>query len=106
MIASCRINGYVLLRNIQFSGIGISTSDVSATPTALNQGIRENISGRILIANNDIDAGANPIGNVLGITTFSRPGSDSRRKYRFVCYCPQSDPLPVTGSGCHRHRCV
>ena len=71
MVASCRIEGFTLLPTIQFSGIGISASDVSATPTPAQPGHPENISGRIVIADNDIDPGENPIGNVLGITTFS-----------------------------------
>jgi hypothetical protein len=78
VIASCRIEGYVLLPNIQFSGIGISASDMTATPTPTQPGHPENISGRILIANNDIDAGANLVGNVLGITAFSAGQSPDR----------------------------
>jgi hypothetical protein len=49
VIASCRIEGYVLLPNIQFSGIGISASDAAATPTPTQPGHPENISGRILM---------------------------------------------------------
>jgi len=71
VIASCRIEGFTLLPSIQFSGIGISASDMVATPTPSQPGHPENISGRILIADNDIDPGENPTGNVLGITTFS-----------------------------------
>ena len=71
VIASCRIEGFTLLPSIQFSGIGISASDMSATPTPTQPGHPENISGRIVIADNDIDAGENLTGNVLGITTFS-----------------------------------
>ena len=71
VIASCRIEGYAPLPNIQFSGISVGASDMAVTPTPSQPGHPENISGRILIADNDIDAGANPLGNVLGITSFS-----------------------------------
>jgi len=71
VIASCRIDRFVPLPNIQFSGIAIDGSDIAVIPTPTQPGHPENISGRIVIANNDIDAGENPTGNVLGITTFS-----------------------------------
>lgn len=51
---------------------------MAVTPIPSQPGHPENISGRILIANNDIDAGANPLGNVLGITTFSAGRSPDR----------------------------
>jgi hypothetical protein len=57
VVASCRIEGFTLLPSIQFSGIGISASDMSATPTPTQPGHPENISGRIVIADNDIDPG-------------------------------------------------
>jgi hypothetical protein len=78
VIASCRIDGFVPLPNIQFSGIGITASDMAVTPTPSQPGHPENISGRIVIANNDIEAGENPLGNVLGITTFSAGASPDR----------------------------
>jgi hypothetical protein len=71
VVASCRIDGFTLLPGIEFSGIGISASDMVATPTPSQPGHPENISGRILIADNEIDPGENLTGNVLGITTFS-----------------------------------
>jgi hypothetical protein len=72
VIASCHIEGYVPLPNIQFSGIGISTSDMAMIPTPTQPGHPENISGRILIANNDLDlVGGTASDAVLGITTFS-----------------------------------
>lgn len=72
VIASCHIEGYVPLPNIQFSGIGISTSDMAMIPTPGQPGHPENISGRILIANNDLDlVGGTASDAVLGITTFS-----------------------------------
>jgi len=51
---------------------------MAVTPTPTQPGHPENISGRIAIANNDIDAGENPSGNVLGITTFSAGQSPDR----------------------------
>jgi hypothetical protein len=72
MIASCHVDGFVPLPNIQFSGIGITTSDMAATPMPTQPGHPENISGRILIANNDLDlAGGTDSDATLGITTFS-----------------------------------
>jgi hypothetical protein len=78
VVASCRIEGFTLLPGIQFSGIGIGASDMSVTPTPTQPGHPENISGRIVIADNDIDAGENPTGNVLGITMFSAGQSPDR----------------------------
>ena len=71
VIASCSIQGFTLLPNIQFSGFAVIANDMAVTPSPTQPGHPENISGRIVIADNDIDAGENPIGNVLGITTFS-----------------------------------
>jgi hypothetical protein len=72
VVASCWIEGFVPLPNIQFSGIGITTSDMAAMPTPTQPGHPENISGRIVIANNDLDlVGGTPSDVVLGITTFS-----------------------------------
>jgi hypothetical protein len=88
VIASCRIDGYVPLPNIQFSGIGISASDVAATPTPSQPGHPENISGRILIANNDIDAGANPLGT-CSVSPRSAPGNRRTEKWTYT--------LPETG---------
>jgi len=84
MIASCRIDGFTPLPNIQFSGIGVSASDMSATPTPTQPGHPENISGRIVIADNDIDPGENPIGNVLGITTFSAGVSPDKEVDEYI----------------------
>ena len=72
VIASCRIKGIVPLPNVASSGIGISASDMAVIPTPSQPGHPENISGRILIADNDLDlAGGTAFDNVLGITTFS-----------------------------------
>ena len=84
MIASCRIEGFTLLPGIQFSGIGISASDMTATPTPTQPGHPENISGRIVIADNDMDAGENLTGNVLGITTFSAGVSPDKEVDEYV----------------------
>jgi hypothetical protein len=79
VIASCRIDGITPLPNIQFSGIGISASDMAVTPTPSQPGHPENISGRILIADNDLDlTGGTAFDNVLGITTFSAGQSPDR----------------------------
>jgi len=78
VIASCRIDGFVPLPNIQFSGIAIDGSDMAVTPTPTQPGHPENISGRIVIANNDIDPGGMSSGNVLGITAFSAGQSPDR----------------------------
>ena len=71
VIASCSIEGFTLLPNIQFSGFAVIANDMAVTPSPTQPGHPENLSGRIVIADNDIDAGENPTGNVLGITTFS-----------------------------------
>ena len=79
VIAWCRIDGIVPLPNIQFSGIGIGASDMAVTPTPSQPGHPENISGKILIADNDLDlAGGTAFDNVLGITTFSAGQSPDR----------------------------
>jgi hypothetical protein len=75
-IASCRIEGLVPLPNPN-SGIWIASSTVPPTPSQPGQ--PENISGRILIANNDLDlAGGTAVDSVLGITTFSAGQSPDR----------------------------
>jgi len=93
MIFSCHIEGFVPLPNIQFSGIGISTGDMAVIPTPSQPGHPENISGRILIANNDLDlVGGKESDAVLGITAFSAgqaPGGEvdlhiSRNRIRNV----------------------
>ena len=84
IVASCRIEGFTLLPSIQFSGIGISASDMSATPTPAQPGHPENITGRIVIADNDIDPGENLTGNVLGITTFSAGVSPDKEVDEYI----------------------
>src|SRR5215471_15552360 len=79
VIASCRIEGIVPLPNVASSGIGISASDMAVIPTPSQPGHPENITGRILIADNDLDlAGGTAFDNVLGITTFSAGQSPDR----------------------------
>jgi hypothetical protein len=79
VVASCRIEGFVPLPNIQFSAIGISASDMAVTPTPSQPGHPENISGRIMIANNDLDlVGGTASDAVLGITTLSAGVSPER----------------------------
>ena len=71
VVASCSIEGFTVLPNIQFSGIAVIANDMAVTPSPTQPGHPQNLSGRIVIANNVIDGGENPTGNVLGITTFS-----------------------------------
>ena len=85
VIASCRIDGITPLPNIQFSGIGIGASDMAVIPTPSQPGHPENISGRILIADNDLDlAGGTAFDNVLGITTFSAGQSPGREADLYI----------------------
>jgi hypothetical protein len=84
VIASCRIDGFTPLPNIQFSGISVDGSDMAVTPTPTQPGHPENISGRIVIANNDIDPGEMTSGNVLGITVFSAGQSPDREVNLYV----------------------
>jgi hypothetical protein len=74
VVASCRIDGFTPLPNLQFSGIGIDSSDTAVTPTPSQPGHPENISGRILIADNDIDAGENPRGT-CSVSSYSVRGN-------------------------------
>jgi hypothetical protein len=57
VVASCGIDGFTPLPNIQFSGIAVGGNDMAVTPSPTQPGHPENISGRIVIANNDIDPG-------------------------------------------------
>ena len=75
VIDSCRIEGFTPRLNppdVQFSGITLYGSDTAVIPTPTQPGHPQNIYGRILIVNNDLDlAGGTATDNVLGITTFS-----------------------------------
>jgi hypothetical protein len=69
-IVSCTIDGVVPVPNVGSSGIWIITT--YSVPTPAQPGHPENVSGRLLIANNDIDAaGGTERDNKLGITIFS-----------------------------------
>jgi hypothetical protein len=70
VIASCKIEGEEPLPMIGGDGIDIITSGGIPTPT--NPGKPENISGRLLITNNDIDiAGGTDQDNTVGVLVFS-----------------------------------
>src|SRR5215471_9622133 len=70
-IASCNIEGILPVPTRPSSGLWISTMG-SAIPSPHQPGHPEKISGRLVIANNDIDAAGGTAGdNVLGITVFS-----------------------------------
>ena len=75
VIDSCRIERFTPRLNppfVQFSGITLYGSDTAVIPTPSQPGHPQNIYGRIVIANNDLDlAGGTATDNVLGITTFS-----------------------------------
>jgi len=71
VIASCKIEGIEPLPTIgEGDGIDIITS--SGIPMPTNPGKPENISGTLLIANNDIDlAGGSALVNTAGVLVFS-----------------------------------
>jgi len=71
VIASCKIKGIEPLPTIgEGDGIDIITS--SGIPMPTNPGKPENISGTLLIANNDIDlAGGTALDNTVGVLVFS-----------------------------------
>ncbi|MBV9081783.1 MAG: hypothetical protein JOZ62_03845 [Acidobacteriaceae bacterium] len=69
-IASCRIEGVVTVPNRASTGVSIATE--YAIPTPDHPGNPENISGRLVIANNDIDmTGGTSSDNVIGLLIFS-----------------------------------
>src|SRR5262249_27808395 len=67
VIASCKIEGVEL----QGGGGGIDIDTVGALPTPTNPGKPENVSGTLLIANNDIDVGGTALDNTTGVLVFS-----------------------------------
>jgi hypothetical protein len=70
VIASCKIEGVESLPAIGGAeGIDIVTSGDIPTPT--NPGKPENISGTLLVVNNDIDVGGTALDNTIGMTIFS-----------------------------------
>jgi hypothetical protein len=79
IIASCKIEGVEPLPN-KFGSLAIEIDTNGNPPTPTQPGKPENISGTVLIANNDIDvAGGTENDNTLGITVFSvgtSPGSE------------------------------
>lgn len=69
VIASCKIEGIVPLPTIGGDGIDIITGGGIPMPT--NPGKPENISGTLLIADNDIDvAGGTALDNTVGVLIF------------------------------------
>lgn len=68
-IASCKIEGLV---PGPLGSIGIDIDTIGNVPTPAQPGRPGNISGTLLVMNNDIDAvGGTVLDNVLGITVFS-----------------------------------
>jgi hypothetical protein len=68
-IASCKIEGLV---PGPLGSIGIDIDTIGNVPTPAQPGRPGNISGTLLVMNNDIDAvGGTALDNVLGITVFS-----------------------------------
>ena len=67
VIASCKIEGVEL----QGGGGGIDIGTVGGLPMPTNPGKPENISGTLLIANNDIDVGGTALDNTTGVLVFS-----------------------------------
>jgi hypothetical protein len=83
IIASCKIEGVEPLPNFGSLAIAIDTAGGAPSPT--NPGKPENISGRLLIINNDIDvAGGMDLDNTLGITVFSGGISPGREVDLYV----------------------
>jgi len=70
VIASCRIEGVESVNHQTITGIWIST--VNGVPTPTSPGKPDNVSGTLLVANNDIDvAGGTALDNTLGVIMFS-----------------------------------
>jgi hypothetical protein len=67
VIASCRIEGVEVPNG--FAGIGINT--VVGFPNPTSPGKPENVSGALVIANNDIDVGGTALDDSLGVVIFS-----------------------------------
>jgi hypothetical protein len=70
VIASCKIEGVELLPTMGGGG-GIDIATSGGIPMPTNPGKPENISGTLLVVNNDIDVGGTALDNTLGITLFS-----------------------------------
>ena len=70
VIASCKIEGIEPLPGIGGDGIDVATSGGVPVPT--NPGKPENISGTLVISDNDIDvAGGTAVDNTVGVLVFS-----------------------------------
>jgi len=69
VIASCKIEGVEPVNGLS-DGIGIYTTSSPPNP-ATNPGKPENISGTVLIADNEIDVPGTSLDNTLGIVIFS-----------------------------------
>src|SRR5262249_32682690 len=69
-ITSCTIEGVEPLGGVG-GGIDIATTFGLNLPNPTNPGKPENISGTLLIANNDIDVGGTGLDNTTGIIVFS-----------------------------------
>ncbi|MBV9146899.1 MAG: right-handed parallel beta-helix repeat-containing protein [Acidobacteria bacterium] len=83
-ITSCKIDGIVPSSALGGS-IAIDIDTSGAVPTPGQPGHPENISGRVLIADNDIDvSGGSVADNTLGITVFSVGESPNREADLFI----------------------
>jgi hypothetical protein len=78
VIAHCRIDGVRPLpdptdpmRGIFAEGVFVVTTPTLLVPTAAQPGQPENVSGRVLIFDNDIDVGGTAADNTLGIAVFA-----------------------------------
>jgi hypothetical protein len=70
VIASCRIEG-VEMQGSGGEGIDISTTPGINVPNLTSPGKPENVSGTLLIANNDIDVGGTALDDTVGVVVFS-----------------------------------
>jgi len=68
VITSCRIEGVEVPNG--FAGVGINTV-APLFPTPASPGKPENVSGALVIANNDIDVGGTALDDSLGVVVFS-----------------------------------
>lgn len=70
IIASCKIEGVEPLPTIG-GGEGIDIITSGGVPNPTNPGKPENISGTLLVVNNDIDVGGTALDNTVGVLIFS-----------------------------------
>jgi hypothetical protein len=71
VIASCRIEGVEPGKGGFGEGIDISTTPGINVPNLTSPGKPENVSGTLLIANNDIDVGGTALDDTVGVVVFS-----------------------------------